>query len=235
MSIISRLLNYYRYKRTMATFKKMDVSEVFDTIYAQNYWGGEAGEYNSGPGTTNTNTSRYIEMITEFIKENTIKNIFEIGCGDFRIMSKVLKRVDVYYTGGDIVSKLIDRNNREFSNNKIKFIKINAVDDELPQAEMLIIRQVLQHLSNDQIKSILKKSAVYKYVLITEHVPVDCSRYNVDKEAGPNIRLYKRSGVHIDKEPFNLQINRTLLEYREDMIILDQNMPALIRTDLVIN
>jgi hypothetical protein len=78
--------------------------------------------------------------------------------------------------------------------------------DSLPPADLLTIRQVLQHLSNNKIKKILNNVNKYKYVIITEHLLKDgfVKKHNKDKPTGPDIRLIDNSGVYINKPPFNL-------------------------------
>jgi hypothetical protein len=45
--------------------------------------------------------------------------------------------------------------------------------EPLPQAELCLIRQVFQHLSNTQISAILTKLEVLPYIIVTEHQPSD--------------------------------------------------------------
>ena len=69
------------------------------------------------------------------------------------------------------------------------------------------MRQVLQHLSNIEIQSILKKLKDYKYIILTEHIPFGNFIPNKDIISGQGIRLKQNSGVDVLKPPFNLKIN----------------------------
>ena len=64
-----------------------------------------------------------------------------------------------------------------------------------------MIRQVLQHLSNTQIAAILAKLRAAD-LIVTEHVPTAPGVVrNKDKAAGPDIRLYRKSGVFLESPP----------------------------------
>ncbi len=228
---------YYTYReRYFWNLKNKPVEEIFTDIYKNNAWGGKPGEFYSGDGTYSPNVASYINVVEEFIRKNDVRSVLDIGCGDFRVMSQVVDKVDVMYTGADVVDDLIRRNQQEFGRPKTKFVKLNAIDDELPDADLITIRQVLQHLSNDQILKILTKLAKFKYVLITEHVLIgDDVVPNYDKIPGPHIRSRSLSGVYIDLPPFNVPDVKVVVEVREDEPIKGKLHPAVLRTYLIEN
>jgi hypothetical protein len=94
-------------------------------------------------------------------------------------------------------------------NKSIDFRCVDIVKDELPKGEVVIIRQVLQHLSNADIALVLPKLAAFKYLIITEHIPVGNFVPNLDKPSGLGIRMHnglkKDSGVVITEPPFNFK------------------------------
>lgn len=74
----------------------------------------------------------------------------------------------------------------------------------------------MQHLSNQDIKKVLKKLKQYDYVIITEHQPTsEDARPNLNKIAGASIRLDMNSGLYLDKTPFNEKIRELLTIYPE--------------------
>ncbi len=198
--------------------------------------GGGKGEYYSGTGSTNTNTIIYINHLISFIKENNIKKVFDIGCGDFRIMQQVTEKINVEYIGSDVVKELIAHHKANYGNERTHFIHLNAINDELPPADLVVIRQVLQHLNNEDIGKILTKLPNYKYVIITEHLPLNENiEFNLDKIAGPHIRMRVNSGVFINKPPFNIKNTSVLFEYRQDDLVKGKMIDAVIRTYLIKN
>ncbi|MDZ4716141.1 MAG: class I SAM-dependent methyltransferase [Cytophagales bacterium] len=221
-------------QRSFHKLQKKRVEDIFSGIYKRNEWGGVPGTFYSGDGTHHPDTQQYIEQVRKFITAHSINDILEIGCGDFYVSSQVVKGLDVAYTGGDVVDELITHHQKNFQTDKIKFKKINAIEDALPVADLIIIRQVLQHLSNEHIQKILSKMPVYRYALITEHIPVSPPvHFNLDKITGPHIRMKFNSGVFIDQHPFLVPNTRILFEYPHDDIIKGRRVPAVLRTYLV--
>lgn len=214
---------------------KIPTEQIFSEIYREEKWGSSSDDsadtpFYSGPGTTSPNVKLYIDYLVNFIDKNAVKQITDLGCGDFRIMKQVTSlRPEVKFTGIDVVPELIEHNKKQYTGKNIDFICLNAIESPLPKGELITIRQVLQHLSNSQIKKILNKLSSYKYALITEHLPLstDC-KINLDKPQGYDVRLNYNSGVFINKPPFNIKA-KPVLEYQHD----SGDMRAVIRTYLV--
>jgi hypothetical protein len=89
----------------------------------------------------------------------------------------------------------------------VEFKTLNMIEDELPPGDIAFVRQVLQHLSNDQIaKFVARASACYKFLVVTEHLPSDANfKHNSDKLTGPGTRMGHDSGVVLTSPPFNLR------------------------------
>jgi hypothetical protein len=197
------LLQKYRAYRLQRRYSGLRVQEVFAKIYATNAWGGSAGEFYSGLGSDDQITSKYIEFVSRFIVENRISSTLDLGCGDFRVGSRVPGPV----IGVDVVPSLIERNRQSYP--KTEFYVLDMIQDELPIADLCLVRQVFQHLSNAQILRVLPRLSHYHYVLVTEHQFLQTSRPNLDKLPGPDIR--KDSGVFLELPPFS-QTCETVLE-----------------------
>jgi 2-polyprenyl-3-methyl-5-hydroxy-6-metoxy-1,4-benzoquinol methylase len=231
ISKIRKTINGWKTKFKRYQLSKLSTQQLFSKIYKEKLWGTSPNDnpFYSGPGTSNPNTEVYIAQLSDFIKKNKILSILDVGCGDFSIMREVTNQNStVEFIGLDVVPELIAYNQEHYSNENVKFICGNAVTEpDLPNVQLVTIRQVLQHLSNAQISGILAKLKNYNHILITEHLPLNESGivYNVDKIQGDHIRLAYNSGVYIDKEPFNIKAT-ILFEYREDL----GEIPAIIRT-----
>lgn len=134
----------------------------------------------------------------------------DLGCGDFQVGLKLLPLCS-HFTGVDIVKPLIDNLSKEFFQlGNVNFIHMDLINEELPDADVCFLRQVLQHLSNEQILKILQKLNKYRYVFLTEHYPSDNDKIlpNLDKTHGGGIRLTSNSGVYITMPPFNIPDNK---------------------------
>jgi SAM-dependent methyltransferase len=216
--------------------KARSTEVVFSDIYIKNKWGGDVGEYCSGSGSRDqTIVSPYIEMIFEKADSEHFRNLtfLDLGCGDFMVGRQLLSLCS-RYIGVDIVKPLIESHQKNFADNdSIEFRHINIIDDDLPTADVCFVRQVFQHLSNDQILSVLPKLAKFKFVLITEHYPNDNDQIqpNKDKIHGGGVRLAFNSGVYLTKPPFNLleeQLSLVLEVPGSDLD--DKSDPGVIRT-----
>lgn len=180
---------------------------AMEQVYKLNLWGSNASEFYSGEGSHNPDlVNPYIEVIVSFLKTfKTPISVCDLGCGDFNIGSNLYNYTSKYFAV-DIVPSLIDYNKNNFIANNLSFSCLDIALDELPSADCALIRQVLQHLSNKEVKNILKKLQAYKYVIITEHIPSFDFIPNLDIISGQGIRLKKQSGLDVLKAPFNFKI-----------------------------
>lgn len=200
--------SYFKLRIGRMQNRSKTTEQVFTEIYQKNKWGGAPGEFCSGSGTVNKQiVSPYITMISEKAYSEGFKGLtfIDLGCGDFRVGEQLLPLCS-NYIGVDIVKPLIDRNQEKYGNAATRFTHLNIVEDELPNGDVCFVRQVLQHLSNQQIMAVLQKFKNYKWVFITEHYPTDnvAIKPNLDKVHGSDIRLYENSGVYLEKPPFGL-------------------------------
>jgi hypothetical protein len=179
-------------------------AEIFSEIYRQNMWGGRAGEFYSGDGSNDEITASYVETVSGYIEAHNIRSVVDLGCGDFRVGAQIL-RPGLTYTGLDVVPALIESHRRTHARDGVSFTLGDIVDGELPEGELYLVRQVLQHLSNAQITRVLAKLRDKPHVIIAEHhcAPRRFKQFNHDKPAGRDIRVPFGSGVYPDKTPFD--------------------------------
>lgn len=206
----SLLAVYRREKRKLFERKnaQQTTEEVFSEIYSKNKWGGEKGEFCSGSGTANAAIAgHYVKAIRVLAEKHGFASLraIDLGCGDMKIGSQICGLFQSYH-GIDIVAPLIEHNKTRSFDGEVTFSKLDIIEEELPRGEVCFIRQVLQHLSNEQVGKILEKLKHYRFVIITEHVPSPNPELvkNVDKPHGGGIRLYKNSGVFLDCPPFSV-------------------------------
>ncbi|MEP5254336.1 MAG: class I SAM-dependent methyltransferase [Winogradskyella arenosi] len=187
--------------------KPWPTKAVMEQIYEQHLWGGKDFDFYSGEGSHHTAiTKPYIEAVTSFLKaHHNNLTVCDLGCGDFNI-GKQLIPYSKTYIGIDIVESLIERNKTVFKAENLEFRCLNIVEDDLPEADCIIIRQVLQHLSNAEILKIVQKLKRYPYIIITEHIPQGEFEANKDKISSLGIRLKQNSGVNLLKPPFHLNV-----------------------------
>ncbi len=181
--------------------------DVMTQVYEMKLWGGKEFDFYSGAGSHDLHIIKpYLDSIITFL--NSFDNsliVCDLGCGDFNI-GKHLTKYAKKYIAVDIVENLIERNKTLFKEDNLEFYCLDIVEDEFPRADCIVLRQVLQHLSNSEIQKIAKKLTAYKYVILTEHLPIGNFTPNKDIISGQGIRLKQNSGVDLLKEPFNLKV-----------------------------
>jgi hypothetical protein len=179
-----------------------DSRAVFSDVYRNGSWGSD-GPFCSGPGSRDPQIiSGYVAAIATLCQKPV--RIVDLGCGDFAVGEKLLPLCQTY-VGVDIVPELISHLRQSVTDARAQFECLDIVDAELPDGDLCLVRQVLQHLSNRQILRILPKLRKYPITLITEHVPSEGSlaMKNRDKVHGLDIRLARGSGVFLDAPPFS--------------------------------
>lgn len=183
---------------------------VMDQIYEQKLWGGSTFDFYSGFGSHNPEIiTPYMASVTQFLKSHANNlTVCDLGCGDFNIGKHFTAHTKTYHAI-DIVENLINRNKNLYQSNNLEFYCLDISKDTLPAADCVILRQVLQHLSNAEIHSILTKLINFKYIILTEHLPVGNFTANKDIISGQGIRLKQNSGVNLLEKPFNLKIKES--------------------------
>ena len=215
-----------------------DAKDIFTKIYDRGYWGrsGNRGErYYSGSGSHRSDiVDTYVFAVTDFLSSlGKRADAVDLGCGDFAIGSRIRPSCGKYIAC-DVVDGLIIHNRARYSKSEVEFRVVDIVNDELPAGDVVIIRQVLQHLSNSDIEKVVAKLKGYRFIILTEHLPVsDTFVPNLDKPTGPDIRISigeSGSGVLLTEPPFNLGIrhSRLLCQAFEDI----SGVRGVIRTNL---
>jgi SAM-dependent methyltransferase len=193
-------------------YGRLSVAEAFNQTYRQKLWGYlEGEEFFSGQGSIEEFAKPYTSWLARFITEKKVATVVDLGCGDFRIGRGICAAVSVNYVGVDIVSDLIAYNQSRFGNDDVRFKCADIIEDELPEGDLCLIRQVLQHLSNEQISRVLANCAKFPYLVVTEDVYSGPGvRINLDIMHGPDNRLFRHSGVFLDRAPFSMRTQNVL-------------------------
>ena len=154
---------------------ELSASEIFDRIYQTNLW--RSGTCKSGSGATLAfNETSYIPFIMRTIALQNITSIVDIGCGDWTFSQTMYPDLcakgNITYDGYDFSKTVIDDNNNKFATEFIRFHQIDiTIPTELsllPQADLVLIKDVLQHLPDKIVDTIcvtLKNN--FDLVLIT--------------------------------------------------------------------
>ncbi|WP_218598795.1 class I SAM-dependent methyltransferase [Polaribacter sp. NJDZ03] len=198
------------------TKKPWPTKKAMEQVYEMNLWGSNNAEFYSGSGSHQPEIiAPYIKTISSFLTSFKSQiTVLDLGCGDFNIGKKFVKLTQKY-TAIDIVLELIKHNKENFKADNLKFECLDIATDNLPIGDCIILRQVLQHLSNAEVLSVVEKLTNYKYVILTEHLPCDDFIPNKDIISGQGIRIKKKSGIDLLATPFNMKVKeeKELLSY----------------------
>lgn len=148
----------------------------------------------------------YIESITDFLHAKGIRSVVEVGCGDWQF-SKYIDWDGIDYIGYDIVKEIVEKNYEEYSAPNITFGRANCILADLPRADLLICKDVLQHLSNESIREFLKQLPKYSVCLITNDIDFFFNTNNSPIQDG------EYRPVDLTKPPFNIR-GHSLFDYR---------------------
>ncbi|HUK36316.1 MAG TPA: class I SAM-dependent methyltransferase [Vicinamibacterales bacterium] len=219
----------WRWGHTWFDFEDRPLRDVFSEIYQYNMWGRGDGRFYSGPGSDLHATAPYTAAVRAFIGEHAIASVVDVGCGDFRVGTQFLE-TGVRYHGVDVVPALIRHNAATYGSDRVTFSCLDATRDDLPDGDLCLVREVFQHLSNDEIRRALDNCRKFPYVVVTERIasPGRMTAPNAEHTHGPNTRSDSGSGVVLDAPPFAENVTRVLVD-------LDQGDGTILRTVLVDN
>ncbi len=152
---------------------------VFTRIAESNAWDGT--ESVSGPGSTLEATRLLREALPDLLARYEIKSLLDVPCGDAYWITRVLPE-RIIYTGGDIVPALIEKA-RADKGNFGTFAVMDLVTDDLPKADLVMVRDCFIHMPHAMIKQAIAniKRSGARYLLTTTY-PGQAD--NIDIEIG---------------------------------------------------
>ena len=193
---LNRKIIAHRWRKV---FKQRTTKDRFTIIYQKELWKGSESVSGYGSGLKYTENLR--KTIVEIVNRFKIGSILDLACGDFNWMRYVVEKIPASYLGVDIVDSMIEINKLKHESYKVNFTTLDIVNDVIPSADLVICRDVLFHLPNEDILRIINKvvKSSSKYLLITNHIAVDTDRFeNIDISTGD----FRR--VDLFRPPFSL-------------------------------
>ena len=137
----------------MREFRKSlkNEEEIFTEIFEKNLWKDDQSA--SGTGSNLAATEQIRDLLPKLFDKYKIRTFLDAPCGDFLWMNEVsLNKIS--YTGADIVKEIIEYNQKQYSI-KGEFITLNLINDHLKTYDLIMCRECLVHLNNDQIHQTL--------------------------------------------------------------------------------
>ncbi|AGY92619.1 hypothetical protein SPICUR_08455 [Spiribacter curvatus] len=197
---------------------------VFEGIYRRGQWGqAPNGERESGRGSHEpVFVDQYVAAVNEFLASLTsVDRLVDLGCGDFNVGRHFTDPARTFLAC-DVSGLIIRQNRSRYRALPVRFEQRDIAACSLPAGDVGFLRQVLQHLPNDDIASIVRRineARPYRWLIVTEHVPTgECWSPNEDMPAGGSTRLRVNSGVELDAPPFGLA-------YRDSQMLCEVHAP----------
>jgi len=192
---------------------QLPLDEAFDAVYRRGMW--KQGRSLSGLGSEGSAAEMYAAIVRDYAATHNLRSVLDAGCGDFSVGALLAGGFESY-TAIDVSPHIIEIDKRRYSGAAWRHVEFAAVDlttSQFPPADLVLIRQVLQHLTNSQIERILRnlEASTWRRALITEDV------HDLLKIESPNVDLPShsvrtrrslRSGVFIDRPPFSRRARR---------------------------
>ena len=138
-------------------------------------WGNNNnGEYNGSSGEGSLieyNKDAYVPFLKNFIKNNNIKSVVDLGCGDFKCGKAIYNDLNIEYNRYEVYSKVVEYNSNKFHKPKYTFnhLDICSNKEDIKSADLCIIKDVMQHWSTEDIyifMDYIVNSRKFKYILI---------------------------------------------------------------------
>lgn len=122
----------------------------------------------SGSGSSLEQTRQIRELLPKLLKKYSCTSLLDAPCGDLNWIQGIELPIQKYI-GVDIIRSLIARHKMRFLGPQYQFQQLDMVIDSLPQADCILCRDALVHLSFWEIKAVLKnfKRSGAKYLLTT--------------------------------------------------------------------
>ncbi len=180
-----------------------EIRDKFNCIYSDCEWGRDLnGEGTSGTGSTFESARLYISFVNNFIKTHDVKSILEIGCGDGVLLEYLNIPQETSYTGYDVVESILEKNRKKFPN--YTFANKNILTENLPEVDLILCKDVLQHLPNNVVINIFDKIKTRcKWALLTN---------DFDLASNNDIPVGGHRYLDLKKKPFGF-IGRYVFKY----------------------
>lgn len=192
-----------------------DTKQIFENVYTSNAWG-DQGRGNalifSGEGSTEANTAAYEATIKRFAAETGARIILDIGCGDGQVARRLAADMPGLqrYIGIDASESAVAYARRQRGADTLEYYHLDAETDDLPYADLVLVREVLQYLSNRSVSAILERIRAYPYVIVTNAIHHDALRSNADLATGSADRAAIGSGLLVSAPPFSIDAREIL-------------------------
>jgi SAM-dependent methyltransferase len=153
---------------------------VFAAAYRRAAWASD--ESGSGTGSELRATAEIRNRLPGMLLRLGIARFLDAPCGDWNWMRRIDLPVEEY-TGVDIVGSVVEANIRRYGTERVRFLVRDITADPLPEADLVLCRDCLVHLSFADISATLEnvRSTGARFLMTNTYPEV---RRNADQFTG---------------------------------------------------
>jgi SAM-dependent methyltransferase len=144
-------------------------ADIFKRYWADNHWRNR--ETRSGDGSTIAYTEPLRRELPPLLARLGARTMLDLPCGDFHWIRHMPLPGGLRYVGADIVPGMIAELQRRHAGALRSFLCIDALTDDLPEADLWLCRDLVIHLPNADVLALLARFARsrIRYLLVTSH------------------------------------------------------------------
>jgi hypothetical protein len=191
---VKRMFGHLKNWLVLRKFMGADKQTIFSHHYKTNFWGDQ--ESRSGPGSTLAYTENLRQELPTLLDELGVKVFLDAPCGDFNWMKEV-EMPGTRYIGCDIVPEMIAELNIKYGREFREFNILDIVSGPIPHADLWLCRDVLFHLSNDDVLQTLQN-------FVNSNIPWILTSTHPDGENKRDIQSGGFRLLNLESAPFNL-------------------------------
>jgi len=195
--------------KTSPITDELQMHRNFDMIYKLEQWKRQDEDAPvSGHGSGRSANELFVNYVNNLITTYSVSSIVDVGSGDWSYM----KDVNITsYNGYDVSSIIVDKTTALYGNSNAsgtddgKFIAfhVSKINQVYESADMMICKDVLQHLPLDAAQHIVDQQSKFKISIFVNDVTMDSP--NDDISFAGSYR-----SLDVEKPPFNIKCNHVL-------------------------
>jgi SAM-dependent methyltransferase len=130
------------------------MGEAFTLAYKTGQW-----HHGSGSGSSPDNTRAYRKFLAAFMRDNNVRSVLDIGCGDWQF-SRLINWDGIRYTGLDVVPAVLEHNWTRYWKPGIRFECGDVLNGYwLPGTDLILCKDLLQHWPDTAIRELGRRLA----------------------------------------------------------------------------
>jgi hypothetical protein len=191
---------YYYERRESSGVREAPV-EVFRDIYRRHHWAGS--DSTSGAGASADQTLVLRRTLPGLAARLGVATLLDLPCGDYSWM-RTMDLPVTRYIGADLLAEVIEPLRRTWGDERRRFVVLDLTFDRLPDADLLLCRDCLVHLSYRHIRWTLRN-------VVASGIPYLLTTTFPECEVNEDIVTGDWRVLNLERAPFHLPPPRDIL------------------------